>query len=228
MRAVVSVGGSVLVPDLGDERVTAYAQVLGSLLDGDRDLDLGLVVGGGQIAREYIEAGRAIGADEMALDRLGIGVTRLNARLLVAALGDRAAPAPPDDYETAATAVHRGDVPVMGGLVPGQTTDAVAAALAETIDADLLVYATSVAGVYSADPDENPDATHYEEISTDGLVDVIADIDMTAGSSAPVDLLAAKIIQRSETRTLVIDGNDPERVRRAILEGDHEGTEVLP
>lgn len=228
MRTVVSVGGSVLVPDLGDERVTAYAEVLGSLLDGDRDLDLGLVVGGGQIAREYIEAGRAIGANEMALDQLGIGVTRLNARLLVAALGDRAAPAPPDDYETAATAVHRGDVPVMGGLVPGQTTDAVAAALAETIDADLLVYATSVAGVYSADPDENPDATHYEEISTDELVDVIADIDMTAGSSAPVDLLAAKIIQRSETRTLVIDGNDPERVRRAILEGDHEGTEVLP
>jgi uridylate kinase len=51
---------------------------------------------------------------------------------------------------------------------------------------------------------------------------------MSAGSSAPVDLLAAKIIQRSGTRTLVIDGTDPERLRRAVAEGDHEGTEVLP
>jgi len=226
MRAVVSVGGSVLVPELDGDRVSAYADVSDALIDGGHEL--ALVVGGGTVARQYIEAGRSIGADEMALDQLGIGVTRLNARLLVAALGERAAPTPPEDYETAAAAVHRGDVPVMGGLVPGQTTDAVAAALAETVDADLLIYATSVAGVYSADPDENPDATHYDEISTDELVDVIGDIEMSAGSSAPVDLLAAKIIQRSGTRTLVIDGTDPERLRRAVAEGDHEGTEVLP
>lgn len=226
MRAVVSVGGSVLVPELDGDRVSAYADVLDTLIDEGHEL--ALVVGGGAVARQYIEAGRSIGADEMALDQLGIGVTRLNARLLVAALGERAAPTPPEDYETAAAAVYRGDVPVMGGLVPGQTTDAVAAALAETVDADLLVYATSVAGVYSDDPDENPDATHYDEISTEELVDVIGDIEMSAGSSAPVDLLAAKIIQRSGTRTLVIDGTDPERLHRAVAEDDHEGTEVLP
>jgi uridylate kinase len=226
MRAVVSVGGSVLVPDLAGGRVTAYADVFESLLDAG--YDLGLVVGGGRVARQYIEAAREIGANEMALDQLGIGVTRLNARLLVAALGERAAPTPPEDYETAATAIHRGDVPVMGGIVPGQTTDAVAAALAETVDADLLVYATSVPGVYSADPDEDPEATHYDEISTSELVDVIGDIEMSAGSNSPVDLLAAKIIQRSNTRTVVLDGSDPDRVHRAIAEDDHEGTEIVP
>ena len=226
MRAVVSVGGSVLVPDLDSGRVTAYADVFESLLK--EGYELGLVVGGGRVARQYIGAARNIGANEMALDQLGIGVTRLNARLLIAALGDRAAPTPPEDYETAAMAFHRDDVPVMGGLVPGQTTDAVAAALAETVDADLLVYATSVPGVYSADPDEDPDATRYDEISTHELVDVIGDIEMRAGSNAPVDLLAAKIIQRSNTRTLVLDGSDADRVRRAITDGEHEGTEVIP
>ncbi len=226
MRAVVSVGGSVLVPDLDSGRVTAYADVFESLLE--EGYELGLVVGGGRVARKYIGAARDIGANEMALDQLGIGVTRLNARLLIAALGERAAPTPPEDYEVAATALHRGDVPVMGGLVPGQTTDAVAAALAETVNADLLVYATSVPGVYSADPDKDPDATRYDEISTGELVDVIGGIEMSAGSNAPVDILAAKIIQRSNTRTLVLDGSDPDRVRRAITDDDHDGTEVVP
>ncbi|WP_254546032.1 UMP kinase [Halomarina pelagica] len=226
MRAVVSIGGSVLVPELDGERVAAYADVVRSLLGAGHEL--GLVVGGGRVARDYIRAGRVLDANEMALDQLGIGVTRLNARLLIAALHGRAAPTPPETYEKAAEAISRGDVPVMGGMVPGQTTDAVAAALAETVGADLLVYATSVPGVYSDDPDEHPDAIHYDEVSTDDLVDIIAEIDMSAGSNAPVDLLAAKIIQRSGTRTLVLDGTNPEAVRWAIADGEHEGTEVVP
>lgn len=226
MRAVVSVGGSVLAPGLDSERVSAYADVIESLQD--EGVELGLVVGGGGVARDYIRTARELGANEMALDQLGIGVTRLNARLLIAALGEKAAPTPPEAYEDAAVAFHRGDVPVMGGMIPGQTTDAVGAALAETVGADVLVYATSVDGVYSADPSENPDATKYDEIATGDLVDIIGDIEMTAGSNAPIDLLGAKIVQRSGTRTLVLDGGDPETVYRAIAEGDHEGTEVVP
>jgi uridylate kinase len=226
MRAVVSVGGSVLAPGLDSGRVAAYADVIESLLDDG--VELGLVVGGGGVARDYIETARELGANEMALDQLGIGVTRLNARLLIAALGEQAAPTPPEAYEDAHVAFHRGDVPVMGGMIPGQTTDAVSAALAETVGADLLVFATSVDGVYSADPSENPDATKYDEIATDELVDIIGDIEMTAGSNAPIDILGAKIVQRSNTRTLVLDGEDPRAVYRAIAEGDHDGTEVVP
>lgn len=226
MRVIVSVGGSVLTPDLDGDRVRAYADCVESLLSGGHEL--GLVVGGGRVAREYIEAGRSLGANEVALDQLGISVTRLNARLLIAALEGVAAPTPPESYEDAAAALRWGDVPVMGGMIPGQTTDAVGAALAETVDADLLVYATSVSGVYSADPNENSDAIHYDELTTNDLVDIIADIEMSAGSNAPVDLPAAKLVQRSGTRTVVLDGTDPETVRRAIESGDHDGTEVVP
>lgn len=226
MRTIVSIGGSVLVPDLEAERVRRYADVVESLCDDGHEV--GAVVGGGRMAREYIRAGRELGANEMALDRLGIAVTRLNARLLIAALDSRAAPTPPASYEEATAALHRGDVPVMGGVVEGQTTDAVAAAFAESVDADLLVYATSVPGVFSADPNEDPGATRYDKISTADLVDIIADIEMDAGSNAPVDLLAAKLIQRSGMRAVVLDGTDPEAVRRAVATGEHDGTEVVP
>ncbi|WP_330632727.1 UMP kinase [Halocatena halophila] len=226
MRAIVSVGGSVLAPDLDGERVEAYADSIEAIRAAGHDV--GVVVGGGSIAREYIETARAIGANEMALDQLGIGVTRLNARLLIAALGETARQVPPEAYEVAAGALFDGDVPVMGGMIPGQTTDAVAAALAETVDAELLVFATSVDGVYSEDPSQSSTAEKFESLATDELVNIIGDIEMHAGSNAPVDLLAAKLIQRSGTRTVVLDGTDPAAVRRAIEDGSHEGTEVVP
>lgn len=226
MKVVVSIGGSVLVPEPGGDRVAEHAAVVEDLVaDGCR---VGAVVGGGGVAREYIEAARDLGANEIELDQLGIDVTRLNARLLIAALGEDAITAPAKDYEAAGEALRRGGVAVMGGVAPAQTTDAVGAALAEYVDADLLVYATSVSGVYSADPNEDADATKYDELTAAELVDVIAGLEMNAGSSAPVDLLAAKIIERSGMRTIVVDGTDPDRISRAVRFGDHDGTDVVP
>jgi uridylate kinase len=226
MRVVVSIGGSVLVPDMDPERVGAYADVVESLDAAGHTL--GTVVGGGQTARDYIESARDLGANEIELDQLGIEVTRLNARLLVAALDDRAAPTPPEDYDTGREALRRGDIPVMGGIVAGQTTDAVATGLAEHVDADLLVFATSVPGVFDADPSENPDATKFERMTADELVALIAESDMNAGSNVPVDLLAAKILQRSGIPAVVLDGTDPEAVGRAVRTGEHDGTDVVP
>ncbi len=226
MKVVVSIGGSVLVPEPGSDRVAAHAGVVEDLVeDGCR---VGAVVGGGGVAREYIGAARDLGANEIELDQLGIDVTRLNARLLIAALSEGTVTAPARDYEQAGEALRQGSVCVMGGVAPAQTTDAVGAALAEYVDADLLVYATSVPGVYDDDPNENPEATRFSELSAAELVDVIADLEMAAGSSAPVDLLAAKIIQRSGMRTIVLDGTDPERIARAVLYGEHHGTDVIP
>ena len=226
MKVVVSIGGSVLVPELGTDRVAEHAAVVEDLVaDGCR---VGAVVGGGGVAREYISAARDLGANEIELDQLGIDVTRLNARLLIAALGGDSVTAPAKDYEEAGEALQRGGISVMGGVAPAQTTDAVGAALAEYVDADLLVYATSVPGVYSDDPNENAEATKYDRLSAADLVDVIAGLEMNAGASAPVDLLAAKIIQRSGMRTIVLDGTDPDRISRAVRYGEHDGTDVIP
>ena len=226
MKVVLSIGGSVLAPDLDTGRVRAHAAAVEELVAAG--CSLGVVVGGGGVARDYIGAARELGADEIQLDQLGIAVTRLNARLLIAALGETAAVRPGHDYETAVEAVRRGEVAVMGGAVPGQTTDAVAAALAESLAADLLVFATSVDGVYSADPNTDDDAERFTELTAAELVEVISGIEMSAGSSAPVDLLGAKLIERSGMRTIVLDGAEPSRVVDAVLRGDHAGTDVLP
>ena len=226
MKVVVSLGGSVLAPSLDAGRIREHAAVIEGLV-GD-GCTLGLVVGGGGIAREYIGAGRELGANEIELDGIGIAVTRLNARLLIAALGDRVVPTPARTYEEAGDHLRRGEVCVMGGVAPGQTTDAVSAALAEYVDADLLVYATSVPGVFSADPNEYDDATKFDELTPAELVDVIVGLEMNAGSSAPVDLLAAKLIERAGMRTIVLDGTDPERIAAAIRDGEHDGTDVVP
>ncbi|WP_277542799.1 UMP kinase [Haloarcula laminariae] len=226
MKVVVNVGGSVLAPDLEPDRVADYAAAIQSLDSAGHTL--GAVVGGGPTAREYIGTARELGANEIELDQLGIAVTRLNGRLLIAALDDRAAAAPAESYESGREAIRRGDIPVLGGIVAAQTTDAVAAAFAEYVGADLLVYATSVNGVYSADPDSDSEATQFDQLTAGELVDVIADIEMNAGSSAPVDLLAAKVIERSGIRTIVLDGTDPQRVVDAVQDGEFEGTEILP
>ncbi|MDG5775673.1 UMP kinase [Haloarculaceae archaeon H-GB2-1] len=225
MKVIVSVGGSVLAPDLEADRVEAYASALEGLeTDGHT---LGTVVGGGPTARDYIGTARELGANEIELDQLGISVTRLNARLLIAALGERAAPTPPTNLESAREAMRRGDLPVMGGTAPAHTTDAVGASLAEYVNADLLVLATSVDGVYDADPSSVEGAAKFDSLSVSELVDVVADIEMNAGSNAPVDLLAAKVVQRAGLRAVVVDGTDPENVVTAI-EGGHDGTEILP
>jgi len=226
MRVVISIGGSVLAPALDPERVTAYADVLTQLSAAGHTV--GAVVGGGGVAREYITTARALGADEVELDELGIGTTRLNARLLIAALGEEAVPAPTTDYAEATRAVRRDEIPVMGGVTPGQTTDAVAVALAESVDADLLVFATSADGVYDADPNRHDDATQFDTLSPAELVDVVVPMSRDAGSSAPVDVLAAKLIDRAGIRAVVLDGSDPAVVYEAIQDGSHTGTTVVP
>jgi uridylate kinase len=224
MRVVISVGGSVLAPDLDPERVAAYAAALDRVVDAGHEV--GVVVGGGPTAREYIGAARALDATEVELDRVGIAVTRLNARLLRAALAAPTAGA--ETYEPAVEALDRGAVPVMGGVAPGQTTDAVAAALAEDAGADLIVFATSVDGVYDADPSADPSATRHDRLTPAELVEVVAPMSRSAGASAPVDLLAAKLVERGGLCALVVDGRDPETVARAVVDDDHDGTEVRP
>jgi len=226
MRVVVSIGGSVLAPDLDAQRVERHAAVVETLVD--EGCEIGAVVGGGGVARDYIGTARELGANEVQLDQIGIDVTRINARLLIAALGANVDPKVARDYEDAGDAIRRGDISVMGGVMPGQTTDAVAAALAEYVDADLLVYATSVDGVYSADPSSDDGAEKYETLTGGELVDVIAPMSRDAGASAPVDLLAAKLIERSEMRTIVLDGTDPSRIESAVLRGEHGGTDIVP
>ena len=214
-------GGSVL-SRLGPVGLRDLADALQKL---SSEHQLYVVVGGGGVAREYIEKARSLGGSEAFCDQIGICATRLNAMLLIAALGGRSNLEPPDSYPKALDASARSRIVVLGGLSPGQTTDAVAAILAEYVHAHRLIVATSVDGVYSADPEIDPTAKKYDSITTRELVRLSSETEMKAGSRSPVDPLAAKIIERSGIPTAVVYGGDIANLKKGV-EGGHTGTEV--
>ncbi len=69
--------------------------------------------------------------------------------------------------DDAADCLKEGKIIVMGGLKPGITTDAVAALVAERIDAELLVKGTDQNGVYDKDPRKHGDAVKLDRLIAD-------------------------------------------------------------
>jgi uridylate kinase len=220
---VVSLGGSVLISSLESNTILRYVPVLREVGASCR---LFVVVGGGGEARRYIGAARALGIDEASADEVGITITRLNARLLVGALGASAYPRVALDYAGAKEFGESGKIVVMGGVTPGQTTDTVSAVLAESTGADVLINVTSVDGIYSADPRKDPAATRFPTLTPQQLSEIVRGERLTAGSNTVFDLVAAKVIERSGIPLVVLDGRNPENLRSAIFRGEFVGTVV--
>lgn len=214
VKVVISIGGSLIAQRLDSEKFAEYAKVIREIA---RKYRVVAVTGGGAIARNYIEVARKLGADEASCDLIGIDVTRLNARLLISALGAHAYPEPPLNYREVNSALSSDKVVVVGGIAPGQTTDTVAAILAEYLKADMLVNATSVDGVYSADPRLDPSARKFDRLSPRELVDIVMKVEIKAGSKSPIDPLSAKIIERSGIPTIILNGSNPRNLLDAIL-----------
>ena len=76
---------------------------------------------------------------------------------------------------------------VMGGLQPGQSTNAVGALVAEAIGADLFINATDVDGVYTSDPKKDPEARKLDIVDTDKLVEDIYE-SRRRSTRSPVEL----------------------------------------
>ena len=91
------------------------------------------MLGEAPIARHYISHARSSGADESTLDELGIEISRLNAKLLIYALKNKAYSHPPTTLQEVKHAVDDGLIVVAGGLHPGQSTNGTAALIAEKV-----------------------------------------------------------------------------------------------
>ncbi|WAI01185.1 UMP kinase [Methanogenium organophilum] len=220
---VISLGGSVLVPDIANNNIIKYRDLLISLKD---TCQIFIVVGGGGEARRYIGAARDLNIDEGTADEIGILITRLNARLLMHALGKESYPDIPESYNDALIAGESGKIVIMGGVTPAQTTDAVAAVLAERAGADLLINATAVDGIYTADPRKDASAMKIPYLTPDELIEIVQKGRMDAGSNNVIDLVAAKVIQRSKIPMVVLDGRYPDGLLALIKTGSKTGSLV--
>jgi uridylate kinase len=211
-RIVIKLSGSVFNDDITN-KLKRYASML---VEISKQVQPVIVTGGGKIARHYIHIAREFGLDEASLDSLGIEVSRLNARLVIAALGDRHVyPIVPQDLEEVSIATASGKIIVTGGLHPGQSTNATSALIAEKIKASKFLNATDVDGIYDSDPNKNYSAKLFKEITVKKCLDILGAENSAAGAYDLMDIVALKVIERSKIPTIVLR-SEPANIKNAI------------
>ena len=101
-RVVIKLSGSIFSQDANYISIKKYAGMLSDISNRVQPI---VITGGGKVARHYINLARNLGSDEANLDIIGIEVSRLNAKLLITALGDQAYSQVPKNLEEVAIAV---------------------------------------------------------------------------------------------------------------------------
>lgn len=228
--AVMTLGGSLLRAEEGPahawlEGLSGLCQALAAA-----GMRLGIVVGGGAPARDGIELLRPLVPDERRLDQVGIAATRVNATVLQQLLLDAGlsvAQRIPEDVEEAMEVWDGVDIVVMGGTVPGQTTDTVAVELALAARARRCVIATNVAHVHDADPRHDPTARAFDEMDHQELLTIVqATSERGAGARGVVDRVAAGLAADEGLELAVVHGRYLERMEHALLGQAFVGTRV--
>ncbi len=189
---------------------------------------LGIVVGGGNIFRGVSSS--AQGMDRAQADLMGMLATVMNALALAEALRIEGLTAhvqsalavgtavPPFDRQGALRCLDRGEVVIFaaGTGNPFFTTDTAASLRALEMQAEIMLKATKVDGVYSADPKQDPQAVRYKRLSYD---------DVLQRRLGVMDATAIALLREFRVPLRVFDMTSPGALAR-ILAGVDEGTLV--
>jgi uridylate kinase len=221
MRIVLRIGGSVVASPVDPPLIARYVKLLKDLKA--RRHVVAAVVGGGNLARDFISVAIGLGLKSESQDEVAISVSRLFALLFNQKLGNAGCKNVPVTIEEAEKCLREGKIVVMGGLKPGMTTDAVAALVAEAVKADLLVKASNQDGIYDKDPRKHADAFMLEHLSFEDLSHVFSEDIHKAGIHQIIDPEAVKILVRNRLKVAVVNGYRPENVLMAV-EGKCTGT----
>ncbi len=190
-------------------------------------VELGIVVGGGNFwrGRAYPEM------DRVTADQIGMLATSMNAM----ALSDALTQAGADNRvmnaiqmnqitefyirKRALRHLEKGRIVVFAGGTgsPYFTTDSAAALRASEIDADVMLKATQVDGVYDSDPKTNPDAKRYDKLTLAEVLDKELKV---------MDATAAAICRDNDINILVFSLQPLDNIVKAIR-GDDIGTLVV-
>jgi uridylate kinase len=183
-RILVKLSGEALMGEdaYGINRDTLWRIVNEVKAVADLGVEIGVVIGGGNIFRGM--AGASTGMDRATADYMGMLATVMNAMALADAMRQANLPArvqsalnieqvvEPYIRGKAIRYLEEGKVVVFGGGTgnPFFTTDTAAALRGSEIGADIVLKATKVDGVYTADPKKDPAATRFAKISFDEAI----------------------------------------------------------
>ena len=173
------------------QHLAQYAEQVKSI--AERGVQIGIVIGGGNIFRGLSGAQR--GFDRVKGDQMGMLATVINALALQSALEAIGQPVrvltsirmePIGDFYSPAKAqrlLDKGNVVILAGGTgaPYFTTDTGSSLRALEIKADVMLKGTRVDGIYTADPEKDPSATKFSEITYDEVIQRgLKVMDMTA------------------------------------------------
>lgn len=229
-RILLKLSGEALQGEQGygiDPKVISeIASQIAQIVDGG--VELAITVGGGNIFRGL--AGAAEGMDRAQADYIGMLATIMNALALQEGL-ERAGVdtrvqsaismqevAEPYIRRKAIRHLEKGRVVIFAGGTgnPYFTTDTTAALRACEIDAEAILKATQVDGIYDSDPHANPDATKFDEISY---------MEVLSRKLHVMDSTATTLCMDNGIPIIVFNLHKPGNIDR-VLKGEHVGTTV--
>lgn len=191
-------------------------------------VEIAIVIGGGNIFRGM--QGAAKGFDRVKGDQMGMLATVINSLALSSALTSIGQPAqvftalnmyPIGEYYSkwkAIDAMREGKIAILSGGTgnPFFTTDTGAALRGVEVEADVMLKGTRVDGIYTADPEKDPTATKFQEISYDEVY--------TRGLKV-MDLTATALCKENGLPIVVFDMDTPGNLAK-VLARENIGTLV--
>lgn len=194
----------------------------------DMKVEVGVVVGGGNFWRGVKDGGDAM--ERVRADHMGMLATAINALAVADVLEqkhvevrvqtaiDMKALAEPYVRSKAIRHLKKGRVVIFGCGTgnPFFSTDTAAVLRAAEIDADVILLAKNIDGVYSADPKTDPSAKKYDAITYDEVL---------AQHLKVMDTTATSLSMDNKIPVLLFALKDPENIYRAVM-GEKIGTIV--
>lgn len=227
-RIMLKVSGEALA---GERKFGLEFDTVGKIAEqiakvNEMGVEVAIVVGGGNFWR-----GRSgTNMDRTRADHMGMLATVINALALMDALEARGIPTRvqtaiemrqiAEPYIRGRAVSHLGKKRVVifacGTGNPFFSTDTAAALRAAEIDADMILLAKNVDGVYDSDPNKNPDAVKYDHLSY---------LDILSSRLGVMDSTATSLCMDNEIPILVFGLDQPENIVRAVM-GETIGTLV--
>ncbi len=223
MRLVIKIGGHLLSTTSSILNSDYIKELVAVLNEVKKEHKMIIVTGGGLLSRFYIKVLRNTGKKEALCDLIGIEASRLNALLLSLLL--EGPTEIPRTIKEVLDYYRFKNLIVMGGLQPGQSTTTTAAVVAEAVNADLLVIATNVDGIYTSDPSKDPNARKIDEITLEELKKLFMEREIEAGTYPLIDYLTIRILERAKIQAVVVNGRPPTNIVKAIR-GESVGTRI--
>ena len=224
-RILLKLSGESIAGEKGygidENRLNEYAKQIKEI--HDMGVQIGIVIGGGNIFRGLQGVGR--GFDRVKGDQMGMCATVINSLGISSALGALGCPSrvftairmePIGEFYNkwkAVDALEKGEVVIMSGGTgnPYFTTDTGSSLRGIEIEADVMLKGTRVDGVYTADPEKDPTATKYHDITFDEIYNKnLRVMDLTATTMCKENNLPIYVFNMDIVGNLkkVIEGED--------------------